>query len=306
MTYLELASALGINGFIANKELRSVCPIHNDTNPSFSINLETGLWYCFAGCGGGDFMRLVELVLDCSPQEAHDWLQTGNATSVDQLEKSLSMKLSPPTPIPEVDSGNFWQITYAETTAEFMAKWFLDRGFTWDTIFKWGIHYDKIMDAVIIPVIWEKQVLGTITRNTVDYLPKYQNSPGLPKTKLVFGEIKAATTEIILVEGVLDAIWLWQLGYNAVAILGTYLSKEQIHILERYRFGEIILALDNDEPGRLGTVQALGKLTKAGWLLPQITFIKFPDKRKDPQDCSKEEFKELFSNRKGLIHELKF
>jgi len=303
MNYHDLALSLGIKGYVAGKELRATCPIHHDTNPSFSLNIYNGLWKCFASCGSGDFIRLVELVLNCGPQEAHSWLQAGSATSVDQLDKSLAAKLSPTDPLPKIHDDS-WQAIYASTTADFMPEWFLARGFSWETIWKWGLHYEKTVDAVIIPVIWENQVLGTITRNTSEYLPKYQNSSGLPKSRLVFGEIKRSTQEIILVEGVLDAIWLWQLGYNAVSILGTSLSEEQIHILEKYRFGEIILALDNDEPGRLGSIQALGKLTKAGWLLPQITFIKFPDNKKDPQDCTAYEFRNLFENRKGLIHEL--
>ncbi len=31
------------------------CPFHNDKQPSFSFNSETGLWKCHAGCGQGNF-----------------------------------------------------------------------------------------------------------------------------------------------------------------------------------------------------------------------------------------------------------
>jgi putative DNA primase/helicase len=31
-----------------------LCFLHHDRTPSLSVNLETGLWNCFAGCGGGD------------------------------------------------------------------------------------------------------------------------------------------------------------------------------------------------------------------------------------------------------------
>ena len=40
-------------------EATSLCPFHNDHHPSFSINLETGLWFCHAGCGGGDVFTFV-------------------------------------------------------------------------------------------------------------------------------------------------------------------------------------------------------------------------------------------------------
>lgn len=35
------------------------CPLHEDRLPSFSINDEKGLWYCHAGCGGGDVFAFL-------------------------------------------------------------------------------------------------------------------------------------------------------------------------------------------------------------------------------------------------------
>lgn len=314
MDYVALAVQLGVqNGFIAGKEYRARCPLHQDTNPSFSLNIQTGMYNCFAGCGGGEFVRLVELVLDCSPQEAHDWIKAnGRGTSVEQLGKQLAEALGQ-TPIGATNylSPLYWKEVYELTTNQIMPMWFLQRGFTWHTVNFWGLHYDNIGDAIIIPVYWDDELVGTITRNTNSHLPKYQNSPNLPKSKILFGEISETKDEIIIVEGVLDALWLWQLGYNVVSILGSHLSGEQVDILKGYRFGEIVLALDNDEAGQAGTDEAIGKLTYAGWLLPQITIINFPgvDKespayRKDPQDCSMEEFAQLYANRRDVIYGL--
>lgn len=36
------------------RNVSTTCPFHSDRNPSFSVNLESGLWICFAGCGSGD------------------------------------------------------------------------------------------------------------------------------------------------------------------------------------------------------------------------------------------------------------
>lgn len=33
------------------------CPLHEDRHASFSVNLKTGGWRCFAGCGAGDLLR---------------------------------------------------------------------------------------------------------------------------------------------------------------------------------------------------------------------------------------------------------
>ena len=37
-----------------------LCPLHDDTNPSFSINKDNGLWKCFSGCGSGNLYQLAE------------------------------------------------------------------------------------------------------------------------------------------------------------------------------------------------------------------------------------------------------
>lgn len=39
-----------------------LCPLHNDRNPSLSINLDKCVWHCFAGCGGGSLIRLYSEV----------------------------------------------------------------------------------------------------------------------------------------------------------------------------------------------------------------------------------------------------
>jgi putative DNA primase/helicase len=41
----------------ANGQAIVRCPFHDDRNPSLSINLKRGLWYCFGGCGGGGILE---------------------------------------------------------------------------------------------------------------------------------------------------------------------------------------------------------------------------------------------------------
>lgn len=300
MRYDSLCVAMGIQGAISGNEFRARCPLHDDHNPSFSVNIETGLWMCHSRCGGGDFLQLVEKKLLCSYQEARDWVATnGRRTSVDQLSRQLAEELNQfkENIIVKIEEG--WRSYYMAQTARMMPTWFLMRGFTWDTILRWGIRYDPIRDAIVLPVRWEGELLGIITRPLIGE-PKYQNSEGLPKAKIFFGEITSNRKEIIICEGVLDALWLWQLGYNAVSVFGADISQEQVNILQEHRFGEVVLAMDNDTVGIKATREVALKLTKGGWLLPQIKFIQFPEGKKDPQDCSAEEFSFLFENRKDI------
>lgn len=305
MDYASLARELGVQGFVQGREYRAHCPLHDDSNPSFSLNIENGLWICHSGCGQGEFIRLIELVLNCSPQEAYDWARAnGRATSVEQLSKNLAAAIGEPLPTQYKEVPRGWLDYYEFLSSKAMPLWFLKRGFTWNTINEWYIRYDNINDAVVIPVVWKDELVGTVTRNTRPGLPKYQNSSNLPRSEILFGEISKGKNEIIICEGILDALWAWQNGLHAVSLLGNHISQQQVNILKEYRFGNITLALDNDEAGQLGTQEALRKLSDAGWLLPQIKMIRFPDNIKDMQDCYPELLAELYASRKEVIYGL--
>ncbi|MBS1960081.1 MAG: hypothetical protein JST80_11450 [Bdellovibrionales bacterium] len=43
-------------------EISAFCPFHSDRNPSFSANIETGFWKCFAGCGAGSYSHFLRMI----------------------------------------------------------------------------------------------------------------------------------------------------------------------------------------------------------------------------------------------------
>ncbi len=58
---VALIKSKGISLKKNGKGYTGLCPFHNDTNPSLSVNPTKNLWQCF-GCGaGGDVIRFVEL-----------------------------------------------------------------------------------------------------------------------------------------------------------------------------------------------------------------------------------------------------
>ena len=50
----------------------SLCPLHDDTKPSFSPNRDTGLWYCHSGCGGGNIYQLAVALNMDNPRQYID------------------------------------------------------------------------------------------------------------------------------------------------------------------------------------------------------------------------------------------
>ena len=98
---------------------------------------------------------------------------------------------------------------------------------------------------------------------------------------------------IILVEGLLDAIWMHKFGFtNTLSIISAQISKEQIKKLKLFNVKQIVLALDNDKAGEDGCK----RIYKA--LKNDFSFLrcKFPGGKKDVQDCNEQELREMFWN----------
>ena len=83
-----------------------------------------------------------------------------------------------------------------------------------------------------------------------------------------------------MTEGPLDTMWLDQLGFKSVAILGAIMSRKQQELLLTLPIKEIILCLDNDKAGIIGRDKALDMLR--GKIA--LSYIKIPNEYKDVQD----------------------
>ena len=111
--------------------------------------------------------------------------------------------------------------------------------------------------------------------------PKYLYSAGLAKSQGLIGlEAIRGERMAILLEGVLDALYLNSKGLKAVAIGGTDLSLAQIKALEANSTKELILALDADEAGQAGTEKAIRLLSSSklrAYVASQFGGYKDPD-----------------------------
>ncbi|MFB3883099.1 MAG: DNA primase [Armatimonadota bacterium] len=58
----------------AGRRLTGLCPFHQERTPSFSVDPESGLWYCFGCKAGGDVFRFVEMIEKVSFQDAVELL----------------------------------------------------------------------------------------------------------------------------------------------------------------------------------------------------------------------------------------
>ncbi len=119
-------------------------------------------------------------------------------------------------------------------------------------------YYDRFRNRLMFPIFnARKQVVGFGGRTLDNSLPKYLNSPEtllFNKGDNLYGIELAKNAiikknKVILMEGYTDVIMAHQHGIDwSVAVLGTAISKQQLHQLRQY-CNQVILLLDSDVAG---------------------------------------------------------
>lgn len=130
---------------------------------------------------------------------------------------------------------------------------------------------------------------------------KYMNSPEtvlFNKRKIVFNYDKARAFvrregEVILFEGFMDVISAWEAGVkNGIATMGTSLTEEQIHVLDKVT-DHVIIAYDGDNAGLEATKRAADFILKETHFTVDIAT--FPENL-DPDDFIQSRGKEAFKD----------
>lgn len=136
-----------------------------------------------------------------------------------------------------------------------------------------GSFHDRFRARIIFPIQEEDgSVVGFGARALGSEEPKYLNSPESPlfsKGRCLYGlhvarPILRERDEAILVEGYMDLLALHQAGVgNAVATLGTSMSREHLMRLRRYS-NNLLCLFDGDEAGERATVRAVDLCLEMG------------------------------------------
>jgi 5S rRNA maturation endonuclease (ribonuclease M5) len=130
---------------------------------------------------------------------------------------------------------------------------------------------------------------------------EYENMIKINKSDYIYPEwLVDSERDIVIVEGVFDAIKLRSYGLNAVSTFGTKVSHNQIDKIIRYVGLDkyIYILFDNDESGKKSANELYVKIRKQyNYKYCDILDINIKDK-KDPDELSKEEIFEIIENKK--------
>lgn len=324
----------------AGRNYTGLCPFHQEKTPSFTVNREKQMFYCF-GCGeGGNAITLLMKIANMTFPEAIKLLaeKTGVILPQRPVNKDGRHKDSQRDEITGLNlkAAQHFSRNLSSSDGKAAREYLQSRGISEEAIKhfrlgfapdawrsltdyiegsgsslklaeqaglivtgKEGSFYDRFRGRLIFPI---ENVFGEIVafggRVIEKGEPKYLNSPESPvytKGKNLYG-LNKAKEEIrkqnfaLIVEGYLDLISLWNAGIcNAVATLGTALTREHLELLRRYTLN-VVAIFDPDEAGRRALDRSLelflGMQMRAKALI-------LPDGC-DPDDYAKKYGKEQF------------
>lgn len=321
-------------------------PSHNDLNPSFSIRKLDGLYNCFV-CGGGDFFDFIknmEKFEDVS--QAINFIkaklgiedsQTDTFTDVAkpycEIEESIPDRGEPEwkeMPLP-------YNCVPAEQYFDFVKK-----RVSLETIKKWNMLYciddQKYGGRLIIPIYFKGLRVSYAARDVLgrsekwDKMKKEAIKAGFQKDRIIdlekkhgckkylypFGtqlaymffnwdEAIKNKSEVVICEGILDAIRLINYGYNTVSIFSCNMNNYKHEMLIKH-FKRVFVALDNDDK-----IKANGEHINPGQDAAKKIMDKFKDIEsfnillpvgKDPDKCTQQEFENAY--RESKLFDKKF
>lgn len=176
--------------------------------------------------------------------------------------------------------------------------------------------YDTFQNRIMFPIIDEdNNIVGFSSRkylaNDLDnkQLSKYVNSRETDifiKSKIFYNINNALpnikkSKEIIITEGFMDTIRMVSIGYNnTVALMGTAFTKEHLDKIIKYKC-RVVLNLDQDNAGVLGTISIGDELIKNNIDVSVIVFDDYKDSDEYIINKGKEAFDYAYKNRISYI-----
>jgi DNA primase len=274
------------------------CPFHaNSRTPAGEVDKNSGIFFCFSCHKVADLIEFVMHISGRTYFEAVRFIKSKeqSASLEQEVEKKLYVK---PEYVP-YDELLIKRLNTQAIESPRAMRYFEGRLITESSVKKFGLGYSEKQDMVTIPVASPDGVeVGFVGRSIEG--KDFKNTPGLPKSKVLFNLHRVKTAEsVYVVESSFDAIRLDQCGFAAVATLGSNVSNIQLELLQKY-FNNIIVIADNDEAGGNMKDKIISKLGS------RVSVIQLDKQYKDIGDMSDEAIKDLdFKFDKSIVSMLK-
>jgi len=241
---------------IAHGRLMGLCPLHADRKPSFLLDPNKNLFYCY-GCGrGGDVIRFAELYHGVPFGEAISLLRRWSG--VDSLlsdvirfyqvqlhrhPEAAAYLLRRGVRQPELVE----QMRIGYAPGRCLRAWLMSTGYALRDLQQAGVVTLKGFDAFAQRIVFPLDT--NLYGRSIGKADPHRFLPG-GKGGLYGWEKVRNCRQIVLVEGLFDWVAVWQAGFhNVTCSMGTCLNATQLRQLLDGASRAVYLAFDSDVNG---------------------------------------------------------
>lgn len=261
-TLLNELNIKGINYLRVLKQngnnIQTCCPYHKngqEKKPSCGISTvdtpqtQAGTLHCFT-CGM--VATLPQLISHCfgfndGGVYGDGWLLDnfyGRATNNRESIIMNALKKLTPTTTSSINYVTEEELDTYRYTHPYMYK----RRLNDEVIEAFDVGFDKFTNCITFPC---NDINGNclfVARRSV-YNKFFHYPTGVDKPVYALDKIKKGINQIVVCEGIIDALTLWTYNIPAVALLGLG-TKKQYEILNNFNTRKYVLAFDGDSAGR--------------------------------------------------------
>ena len=297
LTILKQVKSELTNGKLKHLEKRGdrvivTCPYHKDGRESHASctiydgdgELPKGTFHCFTCKESGNLSKFIGECFDRDTSYGEQWLLENFGNTY--IKSNINLEVF------EIDRKKPSNTVIDDKILESYSKDFSylnKRKITNEICERFEIGYDQKSREVIFPLRDEKGRLVGLTKRKVDYkkfeLPKVVYKP----VYLLYYIIKNNIRNVYVCESQINALYLWSLGYPAIALLGTG-SKYQYNLLNKSGILFYHLCFDGDEAGDKGIKNFKENINKNCI----VDVIQLP-RGKDINDLDEEEINKLIN-----------
>ena len=293
---LNLLEARNIKNIkISGNEIRCCCPFHEEINPSFSINLETGKYICFSGnCGKkGNIVSFISELTGKDYKEVEKSLQINfeNIKYNNIIKETLNSLIDKKDELNCIKYNSYKFVELKDLRDE-------------DIILKLINIPKEISDIVKLKIClsnpYKRRLVVPIAENVFEFRDITKKSDkkclyesGIKISNYLFTIIiNKEDDSIFVTEGTKDAMSVAGFGFNSCCTFGVNISSKQIANILKLGINKVYVLRDNDEAGKKSAINTYKEIKK----FIDCKIIKYPKdfQYKDPNEMkTKQDFIDL-------------
>ena len=261
-----------------NEEVKVLCPFHEDTHPSASINTYKDLFHCWVCNIGYNEEQFIARINGISSADAIILLGKYQVQDKWEVERGLLWA-------DNVLLSKVMQLGLSKETIEEM---------------RLGLVKDETGKKYLgIPVFYNNILVDVRRYNIMKYegQPKMMGNEGARTGWLIpYDKFLSSDNVCYLFEGEKDMLMARELGINAYTLTGGAGAKPNEYVINAFKDKDIILCYDNDDAGQKG-MESVYKEVKD--IVKSIKYVEIGDVVKE----NKEDFYDYVNKYNGNVFE---